>query len=101
MENKTSDPGPPPFRDNHPNDNNVITPVNHNNASVLSKSLDSASNVEHSHQSIQETENFKTSPLKSNIKKAPPYDWQLLPQDELERIAYNSRKQKKARLRVI
>lgn len=28
------------------------------------------------------------------------YSWKLLPDEELERIAYNSRKQQKARLRV-
>ena len=30
----------------------------------------------------------------------PPYDWQLLSQEELDRIAYNSRRQTKARQRV-
>ncbi|KAF9352423.1 hypothetical protein BGX34_012163 [Mortierella sp. NVP85] len=30
----------------------------------------------------------------------PPYNWELLPKKELERIAYNSRKQRKARLRI-
>jgi hypothetical protein len=30
----------------------------------------------------------------------PLYNWELLPKKELERIAYNSRKQRKARLRV-
>lgn len=29
------------------------------------------------------------------------FDWQLLPQEELDRIAYNSHKQRKARLKVL
>ncbi|KAF9169184.1 hypothetical protein BGX20_010690 [Mortierella sp. AD010] len=38
---------------------------------------------------------------RSNTERAPPYAWQLLPQEKLEEIAYNSRKQRKARLKVM
>ncbi|KAF9407364.1 hypothetical protein BGZ76_006119 [Entomortierella beljakovae] len=43
----------------------------------------------------------ETPSSKSTFKKAkksPPYAWQLLPQEELDSIAYHSRKQRKARL---
>jgi hypothetical protein len=41
-----------------------------------------------------------TGPSSNKRCRDPPYDWQLLPQEERDLIAYNSHRQKKARLRV-
>ncbi|KAF9354999.1 hypothetical protein BGX26_007087 [Mortierella sp. AD094] len=99
MEKTTSDPGPPPLRENKHISSPVPATFKLDLKEETNHNLDSSVNVNHALRSGQIDKGAVVSLPRSDTKKAPPYDWQLLPQEELEKIAYNSRKQRKARLK--
>ncbi|KAF8924873.1 hypothetical protein BGZ58_001349 [Dissophora ornata] len=90
MENKTSDPGQ--------------TPLDKTGTAESSRSAAAGpdpSNANQQPSNVSKHVSITSEPSTSSAvkRKQPPYDWQLLPQEELERIAYNSRKQQNARLK--
>ncbi|KAG0010594.1 hypothetical protein BGZ80_001355 [Entomortierella chlamydospora] len=101
MEKKTSDPGPPPLRENKHINSSVPATSKLDLKEEANRSLDPSVNVNHVSQSGQIDKSAVASLPTSDTERALPYAWHLLPQEKLEEIAYNSRKQRKARLKVM
>ncbi|KAG0364382.1 hypothetical protein BGX24_004630, partial [Mortierella sp. AD032] len=96
MEDNNSESLQPPLSTSKTTTANAQSSID-DHAAANTPSVRNSSEKYHS-QTQQQPDQLATAPF-SKLSSSSLYDWQLLPQEELDRIAYNSHRQRKARLR--